>query len=216
MNRIARELAQLPESSRALPFVFMFSAILMGALYWVRLGADLNFDGEIYISAAFRYAVGMNNEGLAIYPMPLYPYLISLMQRIIPDWVSAGRLISYFSITLAVIPLYRLSMDLFNRQAAFWSCLAFTLLPETLPFFYVGDLFCPKGYPIKRTHPSLGFGFFWFFFNPLQNRRTDLFSNLFLRPHSVGCCQTQSIQKLFQNVGHVGWPFFVPDRSHPD
>jgi len=64
--------------------------------------------------------------------MPLYPYLISLMHRIIPDWVLAGRLISCFFITLAVIPLYRLSMDLFNRQAAFWSCLAFILLPETL------------------------------------------------------------------------------------
>jgi hypothetical protein len=132
MNRIARKLAQIPESRCGLPLVFMFSAILMGALYWVRLGADLNFDGEIYISAASKYAVGMYNEGLAIYPMPLYPYLISLMHRIIPDWVSAGRLISYFSMTLAVIPLYRLSTDLFNRQAAFWGCLAFTLLPETL------------------------------------------------------------------------------------
>ena len=132
MHRLARELAKIPESSHALPLVFMFSAILMGALYWVRLGADLNFDGEIYISAAFRYAMGMNNEGLAIYPMPLYPYLISLMHRVIPDWVLAARLISYFSMTLAVIPLYRLSTDLFNRRAAFWGCLAFTLLPETL------------------------------------------------------------------------------------
>jgi hypothetical protein len=176
MNRIARELAQLPESSRALPFVFMFSAILMGALYWVRLGADLNFDGEIYISAAFRYAVGMNNEGLAIYPMPLYPYLISLMQRIIPDWVSAGRLISYFSITLAVIPLYRLSMDLFNRQAAFWSCLAFTLLPETLLysnsvlresgfclFFMWAIYFAQKAIQSKELIPLLGSAFFGFF-----------------------------------------------------
>jgi hypothetical protein len=132
MHRIARELAKLPESIRAQPLVFVFSAILMGALYWARLGADLNYDGEVYISAASKFAVGMYKEGLAIYPMPLYPYLISLMHRVIPDWVLAGRLISCFSMALAVIPLYRLSTDLFNRRAAFWSCLAFTLLPETL------------------------------------------------------------------------------------
>jgi hypothetical protein len=132
MNRIGRELAQLPESSRALPLLLMFSAILMGALFLVRLKADLNFDGEVYISAARKFAAGMYREGLTIYPMPIYPYLIALMHRIIPNWISAGRLISYFSITLSVIPLYLLSKDLFNRRAAFWGSIAFTLLPETL------------------------------------------------------------------------------------
>jgi hypothetical protein len=132
MNRIGRELTQIPESSRALPLLLMFSASLMGALFIVRWNADLNFDGEIYISAARKYAAGMYREGLAIYPMPLYPYLISLLHRIIPNWVLAGRLISYFSMTLTVVPLYLLSKDLFNRPAAFWGCIAFTLLPETL------------------------------------------------------------------------------------
>ena len=132
MNRICRELTQIPESRRALPLLLMFSAILMGALFIVRWNADLNFDGEIYIEAARKYAAGMYREGLAIYPMPLYPYLISFMHKIIPNWVLAGRLVSYFSMTLTVIPLYLLSKDLFNRRAAFWGCIAFTLLPETL------------------------------------------------------------------------------------
>jgi 4-amino-4-deoxy-L-arabinose transferase-like glycosyltransferase len=132
MNRIGRTLAQLPESSRALPLLLMFSATLMGALFLVRLKADLNFDGEVYISAARKFAAGMYREGLTIYPMPFYPYLISLLHRIIPNWILAGRLISYFSITLTVIPLYLLSKDLFNRRAAFWGSIAFTLLPETL------------------------------------------------------------------------------------
>jgi hypothetical protein len=132
MNRIFRELAQIPESRRALPLLLIFSAILMGALFVVRWNADLNFDGEIYISAARKYAAGMYREGLAIYPMPLYPYLISLIHKLISNWVLAGRLISCFSVTLTVIPLYLLSTDLFNRRAAFWGCIAFTLLPETL------------------------------------------------------------------------------------
>ena len=148
MNRICRELTQIPESRRALPLLLIFSASLMGALFIVRWNADLNFDGEIYIAAARKYAAGMYREGLAEYPMPLYPYLISLIHKFIPNWVLAGRLISYFSMTLTVIPVYLLSQDLFDRRAAFWGCIAFTLLPETLlhsssvlrdpPFF----LFC--------------------------------------------------------------------------
>ncbi len=132
VNRIGRELAQIPESHRVLPLLLMFSAILMGTFFFVRLKADLNFDGEIYIAAARKYAEGMYREGLAIYPMPLYPYLIALVHRIIPNWILAGRLISYFSMTLTVIPLYLLSKDLFDRRAAFWAFIAFTPLPETL------------------------------------------------------------------------------------
>jgi hypothetical protein len=56
MNRIATELAQIPESRRALPLLFVFSVVLMGALCLARLGGDLNYDGEVYISAASKYA----------------------------------------------------------------------------------------------------------------------------------------------------------------
>jgi len=173
MNRICRELTQIPESSRALPLLLLLSAILMGALFIVRWNADLNFDGEIYIAAARKYAAGMYREGLAIYPMPLYPYLISLIHRIIPNWVLAGRLISYFSITLTVVPLYLLSKDLFNRPAAFWGCIAFILLPETLlhsnsvmrdpPFFLFGMCavyFAQKALQSKRLIHLLGSALF--------------------------------------------------------
>jgi len=109
MNCICRQQTQIPESSRALPLLLMFSAVLMGALFIVRWNADLNFDGEIYIEAARNFGVGMYREGLTIYPMPLYPYLISLIHKLIPNWVLAGRQISYFSMTLTVIPLYLLT-----------------------------------------------------------------------------------------------------------
>ncbi len=209
INHIGRELAQIPESRRALPLLLMFSAILMGALFFVRLKADLNFDGEIYIAAARKYAAGMYKEGLAIYPMPLYPYLIALMHRIIPNWILAGRLISYFCMTLTVIPLYLLSKDLFDRRAAFWACIAFTLLPDTLlhsnevmrdpPFFLfaiVRGLFCPKGAPVETTHSPLGFGTVRMGFNPIQNRRVDHFSGIFLLSRRVGHRQKRATQRL--------------------
>jgi 4-amino-4-deoxy-L-arabinose transferase-like glycosyltransferase len=129
---IFKHLARLSDSNRALPALILFSAVLMGALFVARLQADLNFDGEVYISAAMKFESGMYKEGLTIYTMPLYPFLISVMHRIVPNWVLAGRLISYFFMALTVIPLYLLSRDLFGRRAAFWSCLTFALLPETL------------------------------------------------------------------------------------
>jgi hypothetical protein len=41
----------------------------------------------------------------------------------------AAWIISFFSLLLAIIPLYLLTTDLFDRKAAFWSCLAFALAP---------------------------------------------------------------------------------------
>ena len=161
MNRITSSLTRLPESPRALPVLLGFAALLMGALFIVRLNADLNYDGEIYIGAVMKFAGGMFREGLAIYPMPVYPLLIALTHTLLPDWVLAGRLISFLSMTLLVIPMYLLTRDLFSARAAFWSCIVFILLPETLaqsnsvlrdPSFYV--LFISAVYFAQRAMHS--------------------------------------------------------------
>lgn len=131
-DQIFRRLSLLPESPRALPMLLIFAGILMGALFLVRLKADLNYDGEIYIAAAMKLAGGMYRESLATYPMPVYPFLIVLMHKLLPNWVLAGRLLSFFAMTLTVIPVYLLTRDLFGRRAAFWGCVVFILLPETL------------------------------------------------------------------------------------
>jgi 4-amino-4-deoxy-L-arabinose transferase-like glycosyltransferase len=132
VTRLLTSLSKLPDSPRALPVLVGFSALLMGTLFFVRINSDLNYDGEIYIAAAMKFAGGMYREGLAIYNMPAYPLLIALVQNVIPDWVSAGRTISLFAMVLTAIPLYRLANDLFDSRAAFWTCLVFILLPETL------------------------------------------------------------------------------------
>ncbi len=132
MTRLLNSISKFPDSPRALPVLVGFSALLMGTLFFVRINSDLNYDGEIYIAAAMKFAGGMYREGLAIYTMPAYSLLIALVQNIIPDWVSAGRTISLFAMVLTVIPLYRLASDLFGYRSAFWTCLVFILLPETL------------------------------------------------------------------------------------
>jgi hypothetical protein len=125
-------LARLPECRFALPVVISFSALLMGTLFAIRMNADLNYDGEIYISAAMKFAKGEYREGLAVYPMPLYPLMISWVHKLIQNWVLAGKTISFFCMVMTTIPLFLLARDLFNARAAFWCSLVFALTPEIL------------------------------------------------------------------------------------
>ena len=132
MNRVLLKLLNWPENKFALPTLLFFSSVLLGTLYLFRLESDLNFDGEIYIAAARKFSLGMYIEAINIYDRPLYPYLLSLINRIFPDWILSAKLFSLFSILLSIIPLYFLSIELLGRYAAFWACLTYTLLPEVL------------------------------------------------------------------------------------
>jgi hypothetical protein len=123
--------SRVSESRAGLPLVFFFSVVLIGTLFIVRWESDLNFDGEVFLSAAQKFEQGRFREGLSIYPLPLYPGLIALLYPLISDWVIAGRLICYVFMTLTVVPLYLLTRDIFDPQGAFFACIVFALLPET-------------------------------------------------------------------------------------
>ncbi|SDT84223.1 glycosyltransferase family 39 protein [Desulfobacula phenolica] len=92
--------------------------------------ATINMDGILYINAARQYAVGNMAAGLAMYPMPAYPMLISLTHKIIPNWIVAGYFISITSMVLATVPLYYLTKTMFGMKEAFWASLIFALLPK--------------------------------------------------------------------------------------
>ena len=89
----------------------------------------INPDGILYISAARQFALGHFSGGMALYPMPFYPFLIAIVHSIIPHWVAAIKFISITTSVLTLIPLYLLANDLFDRKTAFWACRAFTLVP---------------------------------------------------------------------------------------
>jgi hypothetical protein len=131
-DKFLQRLARLPESHFAFPIVMVFSAFLMGMLFVIRMNADLNYDGEIYISAAMKFAKGEYREGLTVYPMPLYPLMILWVHKLIQNWVLAGKVISIFCMVVTIIPLFLLTRDLFNGRAAFWCCLVFAMTPEIL------------------------------------------------------------------------------------
>lgn len=90
---------------------------------------EINRDGVLYIYAAQQFSAGHFKEGLSIYPMPLYSLLIAVAHFFIHHWIAAARFISIASMVLALIPLYLLSKDLFDRRAAFWGCLLFAVAP---------------------------------------------------------------------------------------
>ncbi len=105
----------------------------MGALFLVRLGADVNWDGVVFIAAAKKFSAAGFSEGFSAWPkFPAYPFLISMVHHLIPDWVTAGRSISLVSSIVAVAGVYRLAEERFGTETALLSSLVFTFLPETL------------------------------------------------------------------------------------
>jgi len=89
----------------------------------------INRDGVFYISTARQIFAGHFREALAMYSAPAYPFLIAAVHTVVPGWVAAARLVSLSAAILVLIPLYLLSRRLFDREAAFWGCLAFAVLP---------------------------------------------------------------------------------------
>ena len=54
--------------------------------------------------AARQIAAGNIEGALSLYPMPVYPLLLTLVHFVIPDWIAAARIIGIAALTLAVIP----------------------------------------------------------------------------------------------------------------
>jgi 4-amino-4-deoxy-L-arabinose transferase-like glycosyltransferase len=125
--QVREKLASWSESRNALLFVLCVSTVLKVSMALFNM--VINVDGILYISAAQSFASGNFQEGLAIYPMPLYPLLIALVHWFVPNWVTAGRVISITSSILVLVPLFLLSRELFDRKAAFWACLLFAISP---------------------------------------------------------------------------------------
>ena len=108
--------------------ILLFSLLIKGVIaYSISIP---NIDAIKYINAAREFSQGNFHEGLRLYPLPLYPFLLSCFHYIIPDWFRTAQILSWFPLLLATIPLYHISKKLFGRQAALWSIAAYTLAPK--------------------------------------------------------------------------------------
>jgi len=129
MNMVMEKISDWTKNKSGLYFILGLSAIIKILVLIALSDKAINHDGLLYISAAQHFVSGHFKEGLALYPMPLYPFLITIVHFVISDWVLAARLISFISLILVIIPLYLISKELFNCRIAFWGCLAFALAP---------------------------------------------------------------------------------------
>jgi 4-amino-4-deoxy-L-arabinose transferase-like glycosyltransferase len=121
------KISKWSEGKRGLYYIILIS-VLLKLLLFVS-DSTIEKDGLLYIAAAQEFAAGHFKEWLAIFPMPFYPMLIGIVHFLIPDWTAAARVISITFMVFTLIPLYLLTKELFDRKAAFWACLAFTLAP---------------------------------------------------------------------------------------
>jgi len=127
---IMEKVSNWTETKKGLYFILGFSAIIKISALIALSDKAINNDGLLYISAAQQFASGHFKEGLALYPMPLFSLLITAVHFVVHNWVLAGRFLSSTALLMALIPLYMLTSELFNRKAAFWACLLFSLAPE--------------------------------------------------------------------------------------
>lgn len=121
------------------PILWLLAAAVIVRLTSLYLTPMINSDSCRYINSAHQFLSGNFSLGLSYAgSLPIYPWMLVAAHLLIPDWVLAGQLISALCLILAVIPLYRLTRDLFDENAAFWSSLAFVLSPELN--LYAGEI----------------------------------------------------------------------------
>jgi len=73
-------------------------------------------DGVAYLAMARDFAAGEPAKALASVFSPLYPWLIALAHRLIPDWELAGSIVSAILGSAAVATVYLMIREAFERR----------------------------------------------------------------------------------------------------
>ena len=117
-------------------FIFEHRALLLALFVSLAIKALLllqdpvvNRDAVLYIAAAESFSQGNFSQGVEHYRMPLYPLLLTAFHFFVPNWILAGQLLHAFFLLFSLIPLYFLTLNLFNRSAAFFTALLFAVVP---------------------------------------------------------------------------------------
>lgn len=107
--------------------LLLLSFGIKSALVW-KLGS-YSADSALYLAAASHFEAGSWAAGFAFYPLPALSLLLAALHRCVGSWEAAAYLCSVVPAALTLVPIYRLTTDLFNRRAAFWAAAAFVLSP---------------------------------------------------------------------------------------
>jgi 4-amino-4-deoxy-L-arabinose transferase-like glycosyltransferase len=85
-------------------------------------------DGVVYVAVAKQFQA----TGSPFDPLfhPLYPMCIALVQPLIGDWETAGRLVSVFFGALVILPAFALARSIVGREAALLSAVFIAVHPR--------------------------------------------------------------------------------------
>lgn len=109
-------------------------------------------DSIIYMQNAIHISSGEFVKGMEGYP-PVYSILIAIFYRLIGNVEYAGQAVSVLAGTLALLPFYGLTKEIFGRQIALWGSIFFAFHPflvqhggeviseSTYIFFFVSALY---------------------------------------------------------------------------
>jgi 4-amino-4-deoxy-L-arabinose transferase-like glycosyltransferase len=109
-------------------------------------------DGTIYLQNALLISSGKFSQGLEGYP-PVYPTLVAIFYKVMGDSERAGQAVSVILGTLALLPFYGLSKEIFGRKIAWVASIFFVFQPflvqhageiiseSTYIFFYLSSLY---------------------------------------------------------------------------
>src|SRR5260221_11196033 len=110
---LPRALADCPEGT-ALAFTVAFALAIR--LYLSLTSYCIAGDGAAYLGMAQDFAAGAPAKSLASVFSPLYPWIISFVHPIIPDWELAGNLVSAILGSAAVASVYQMTREAFERH----------------------------------------------------------------------------------------------------
>jgi dolichyl-phosphate-mannose-protein mannosyltransferase len=73
-------------------------------------------DGVAYLGMAREFAAGAPAQALKSVFSPLYPWIVAVAHRLIPDWELAGSLVSTILGSAAVATIYLMTREAFDRD----------------------------------------------------------------------------------------------------
>src|SRR6266851_2200925 len=104
-------------------------------LYLVLTSFCISGDGPQYLAMARDFSAGQYANALAPVFSPLYPFLISIVQRLVTDWEICGQTVSLFFGTATVPIVFMLFMAVYNRRdVAIGAAALTTIHPELAEF----------------------------------------------------------------------------------
>jgi len=119
------------KTRKVLFIVSIFIFALLVRLYAAHRLEVINTDSTIYLYQAYAVSKGMWQEAKSCgYPfVSIYPLFVSLFHIIIPDWITAGKVVNIVFGLLTLIPVYLLARRFLSETISLFVLLIFALNP---------------------------------------------------------------------------------------